>query len=206
MRAAHRAPFRPRGSRVTFGHWGDGVYSPKWTSTTYTLLHLLWLGLPPRHPAALRGCERLWEWQARWRVPETCIAAILVRLTSSHGYGAAGLDRVAEDLLDQQLADGGWNCHTRTDKTKHGSFHTSIQVLEALDAYTSAGGGGRCNRVAVARPRVLPRAPAVPVAPHRSCGHPREYPFSRFSRVALRRASRTRALLPGRYTAGRAVG
>ena len=49
------------------GHWGGGVYSPKWTSTTYTLLHLLWLGLPPRHPAALRGCERLWEWQARWR-------------------------------------------------------------------------------------------------------------------------------------------
>ena len=52
------------------GHWGGGVYSPKWTSTTYTLLHLLWLGLPPRHPAALRGCERLWDWQARWRVPE----------------------------------------------------------------------------------------------------------------------------------------
>ena len=41
------------------GQWGGGVYSPKWTSTTYTLLHLLWLGLPPQHPAALRGCERL---------------------------------------------------------------------------------------------------------------------------------------------------
>src|SRR5439155_6907177 len=40
------------------GGWGDGVYSPKWTSTTYTLLRLLWLGLPPGHSAALRGCER----------------------------------------------------------------------------------------------------------------------------------------------------
>jgi hypothetical protein len=122
------------------GHWGGGVYSPKWTSTTYTLLHLLWLGLPPRHPAALRGCERLWEWQARWRVPETCIVSILVRLTSYHGYEAARLDDLVAYLIDQQLADGGWNCATRTDKSKHSSFHTSIQALEALDAYRSGGG------------------------------------------------------------------
>ena len=122
------------------GHWGGGIYSPKWTSTTYTLLHLLWLGLPPRHPAALRGCERLWEWQARWRGPETCIVSILVRLTSYHGYEAARLDDLVAYLIDQQLADGGWNCATRTDKSKHSSFHTSIQALEALDAYTSRGG------------------------------------------------------------------
>jgi hypothetical protein len=122
------------------GGWGGGVYSPKWTSTTYTLLRLLWLGLPPGHPSAVRGCERLWEWRARWRVPETCIVAILVRLASAHRYHADGLDSMVEYLLDQQLADGGWNCATRTDKGKHSSFHTSIQALEALDAYTRAGG------------------------------------------------------------------
>lgn len=122
------------------GGWGDGVYSPKWTSTTYTLLHLLWLGLPPGHPAALRGCELLWTWRSRWRVPETCIVSMLVRLTSYHAYDAAGLDDLVADLLDQQLDDGGWNCATRTDKTKHSSFHTSIQALEALEAYAEAGG------------------------------------------------------------------
>jgi hypothetical protein len=122
------------------GNWGGGIYSPKWTSTTYTLLHLLWLGLPPGHPAALRGCERLWDWQARWRVPETCIVSILVRLTSTFGYETARLDGMADYLLDQQLADGGWNCATRTDKSKHSSFHTSIQTLEALDAYTRSVG------------------------------------------------------------------
>ncbi|MGH3354685.1 MAG: hypothetical protein ACRDOJ_02245 [Nocardioidaceae bacterium] len=127
------------------GGWGGGVYSPKWTSTTYTLLHLLWLGLPSGHPAALRGCERLWEWQARWRVPETCVVGILVRLTSSHGYDAIRLDGIVEYLLDQQLADGGWNCATRTDKNKHSSFHTSIQALEALDAYTETGGRVRTS-------------------------------------------------------------
>lgn len=123
------------------GGWGGGVYSPKWTSTTYTLLHLLWLGLPPGHPVALRGCELLWRWQARWRVPETCTASMLVRLTSYFAYDASRLEEVVVDLLDQQLADGGWNCATRTDKQKHGSFHTSIQALEALDAYDRAGGG-----------------------------------------------------------------
>ena len=122
------------------GGWGGGVYAPKWTSTTYTLLRLMWLGLPARHPAALRGCERLWEWQARWRVPETCVVAILIRLTSMHGYAASRLDTMVEYLLDQQLADGGWNCATRHDKGKHSSFHTSIQALEGLEAYAGAGG------------------------------------------------------------------
>lgn len=122
------------------GGWGGGVYSPKWISTTYTLLRLLWLGLPSGHPAALRGCEQLWRWQARWRVPETCIVAILARLIIVHGYDAADVDKLVAHLLDQQLADGGWNCATLTDKNKHSSFHTSIQTLEALQAYEKAGG------------------------------------------------------------------
>jgi len=123
------------------GGWGDGVYSPKWTSTTYTLLRLLWLGLPPRHPAALKGLERLWEWQARWRTPETCIAGMVVRLTSYFRYDEPRLDDVVDHLLASQLDDGGWNCAARPgEKNKHSSFHTSVMALEALDAYGRAGG------------------------------------------------------------------
>jgi len=124
------------------GGWGEGVYSPKWTSTTYTLLHLLWLGLPAKHAAVLRGCERLWEWQKGWRAPETCVAGILVRLTSAFRYDAERLDGLVEHLVGEQLDDGGWNCKSRGDKGMHGSFHTSIQALEALDAYRRAGQGG----------------------------------------------------------------
>ena len=123
------------------GGWGDGVYSPKWTSTTYTLLRLLWLGLPARHPAALKGCERLWEWQARWRAPEACVVGMAVRLTSYFGYDAPRLDGVVDYLLANQLNDGGWNCSARHgEKSKHSSFHTSVMALEALDAYEHAGG------------------------------------------------------------------
>src|SRR5262245_214166 len=109
------------------GGWGDGVYSPKWTSTTYTLLHLMWLGLMPGHHAVLRGCAQVWDWQSRWRKPETCVVSILVRLTSAFGYADSGLDGLVKYLLDEQLSDGGWNCHSRGDKAKHSSFHTSIQ-------------------------------------------------------------------------------
>jgi hypothetical protein len=122
------------------GGWGEGDYSPKWTSTTYTMLHLLWLGLPARHAAALRGCERLWEWQRRWRAPETCIAGILIRLTSAFRYDAERLDELVGHLVGEQLDDGGWNCKSRGDKAMHSSFHTSILALEALDAYRRADG------------------------------------------------------------------
>lgn len=122
------------------GGWGRGVYSPKWTSTTYTLLHLMWLGVPAGNPATHRGLDQVWAWQRGWRVPETCITAIVVRLTCSFGYPAERLDALVADLLEQQQHDGGWNCATRTDRGKHSSFHTSIQALEALLAYQQADG------------------------------------------------------------------
>lgn len=43
------------------GRWGGGLYSPKWTSTTYTMLLLWRLGLMPGNPRALNGCKLLLE-------------------------------------------------------------------------------------------------------------------------------------------------
>ncbi|MEU5261943.1 hypothetical protein [Amycolatopsis sp. NPDC021455] len=132
------------------GLWSGGLYSPKWTSTTYTLLQLHWLGLPAGDDRALAGCRRLWD-GARWfgggltlaktvRQPETCITAMLVLLAASFGLCD---DRVAPAvgwLLGEQLADGGWNCRTIRTGSSHGSFHTSISVLDALLEYQRGGG------------------------------------------------------------------
>lgn len=41
------------------GSWGGGLYTPKWTSTTYTMLLLRSFGLPARNPAALVGAGLL---------------------------------------------------------------------------------------------------------------------------------------------------
>lgn len=132
------------------GRWSGGLYSPKWTSTTYTLLLLHWLGLPSGHPAAEAGCRLLWD-EATWyaggltlartiREPEACITAMLVLLASSFGTRDARCDDAVGWLLDEQLADGGWNCASVRTGSRHGSFHTSISVLDALVAYRASGG------------------------------------------------------------------
>ena len=132
------------------GGWAGALYSPKWTSTTYTLLLLERLGLPADNVQAGSGCRLLWT-NARWfdggltfaksiREPETCITAMLVKLASAFEYDDSRLDPTVEWLLGQQLDDGGWNCESIRSGSTHGSFHTSISALEALDAYRRAGG------------------------------------------------------------------
>lgn len=132
------------------GRWGGALYSPKWTSTTYTLLLLQRLGLAPGNAQALRGCRAVWggarefggglTLAATIRQPETCITGMLVLLAASFGHPDARLPSVIEWLLRQQLADGGWNCESIRSGSDHGSFHTTITVLEALTAYRAAGG------------------------------------------------------------------
>jgi hypothetical protein len=132
------------------GRWAGALYSPKWTSTTYTLLLLHWLGLPPGNAQALAGCRVLWDGASWWgggltlaksiREPETCITGMLVLLASSFGHRDERVEGAVSWLLSQQLADGGWNCETVRRGSRHGSFHTSITVLDALTAYTEGGG------------------------------------------------------------------
>src|SRR5450631_2852775 len=139
------------GAQSADGRWADALYSPKWTSTTYTLLLLHWLGLPRGHPRAVAGCRQLWD-GARFfdggltltksiHRPETCITAMLILLASSFGLDEVRLDPAVRWLSDQQLAYGGWNCQSLRSGSLHGSFNTSISALDALLQYQQAGGG-----------------------------------------------------------------
>jgi len=132
------------------GLWAGALYSPKWTSTTYTLLLLHWLGLPRGNEQALAGCRRLWD-GARFydgglnlartiREPETCITGMLVLLGAGFGLPEDRLDPTVDWLLGQQLPDGGWNCEAIRSGSRHGSFNTSVTVLDALLTYERAGG------------------------------------------------------------------
>lgn len=132
------------------GGWAASLYSPKWTSTTYSLLLLERLGLPHGDSRALAGCRRLWD-SATWYgngltfaksilQAETCITGMMVLLAARFGLDEPRLDSTVRWLLGQQLADGGWNCESLRCGSQHGSFHTSITVLEALFAYEQAGG------------------------------------------------------------------
>lgn len=124
------------------GKWGGGLYTPKWTSTNYTLLQLRRLGLEPSNARAIAGGQVLLD-QASWvdgglsywathDIPERCVNGMALSITSYFEVDDPRIDDIAEMLLRSQVADGGWNCRDYQGDTEHSSFHTTISVLEGL--------------------------------------------------------------------------
>jgi hypothetical protein len=120
-----------------------GLYSPKWISTTYTMLLLRDLGLSPANPQAKKACALLLDEGLQadgginygwWGVSETCVTGMVLSVLSYFEYDNARVDTVADHLLAQQMPDGGWNCRRRHGAT-HSSVHTTISALEGLRFY-----------------------------------------------------------------------
>ena len=135
------------------GGWGGGLYSPKWVSTTYTLLDLRALGLPGSNAAARRGTRLLLDgmlgdpdssrFEQRLVRLDLCIAGMLLSLGSYFGGRDARLEMLAAHVLRQQMDDGGWNCNrTKPRGAVHGSFHTTFNVLDGLQDYLEPGRSG----------------------------------------------------------------
>jgi hypothetical protein len=142
---------REAGGRSSDG----GLYSPKWISTTYTMLTLRDFGLAPSHPGAKRACALLlaeglqrdggvsYGTWARWtRQGETCITGMVLSILSYFEYDDARLETIARHLVDEQMPDGGWNCRRPRGAT-HSSVHTTISVLEGMRFYELFRGGHR---------------------------------------------------------------
>jgi hypothetical protein len=129
-----------------------GLYSPKWTSTTYTTLLLRDFGLTANNRPARKACRLLLNggmqrdgginygvW-AKWtRRSETCVTGMVLSVLAYFEYDDARLDTIAKHLLEQQMPDGGWNCR-RPDGATHASVHTTISVLEGLRQYELLAG------------------------------------------------------------------
>ena len=117
-----------------------GLYHPKWTSTTYTMLLLRDLGLAPNNRQARKACRLLLDrgiqkdgglnygWRGR---SETCITGMLLSILSYFRYDDVRLTTIANHLRQAQMSDGGWNCRRPLGAT-HASMHTTISVLEGL--------------------------------------------------------------------------
>jgi hypothetical protein len=120
-----------------------GLYSPKWISTTYTMLLLRDFGLPATNRQARRACALLLDQGLQrdgginygwWGQSETCVTGMVLSILSFFACDDDRLDTVAGHLLEQQMPDGGWNCRRRLGAT-HASVHTTISVLEGLRHY-----------------------------------------------------------------------
>lgn len=129
--------------------WGQGLYTPKWTSTNYTLLLLRRLGLDHNNKQAQAGCRRLlddaeWDeggvsyWSGRM-LAERCVNGMVLSVGAYFRIDDPRVDSIAELLINVPMADGGWNCEDYRGAT-HSSFHTTISVLEGLLEWKRASG------------------------------------------------------------------
>ena len=121
----------------------DGLYHPKWISTTYTMLLLRDFGLSADNRQGRKACRLLLDRGLRrdgginygpWGVSETCVTGMILSILSYFHYEDDRVDLVADHLLEQQMPDGGWNCRRRFGAT-HSSVNTTISALEGLRLY-----------------------------------------------------------------------
>jgi hypothetical protein len=139
----------PRGTWAAGQSSDDGLYSPKWISTTYTMLLLRDFGLAPSNRQVRKACRMLLERGLQrdggmnygWSQSETCVTGMGLSVLSYFEHDDDRLDHVARHLLDQQMPDGGWNCRRRRGAT-HASVHTTISALEGLRDYERHRGRG----------------------------------------------------------------
>ena len=135
------------------GRWAGAAWNRGWDSTMHVLTLLREMGLDPGSDAARRALTRVRD-GVTWKgcgpaeadrnpffagETEPCING---QVAAAGGYFRQDVSALIDRLLDEQLADGGWNCDAPGASTRS-SFNTTICVLEALLECERAGAGDR---------------------------------------------------------------
>jgi hypothetical protein len=130
-------------SQSARGQWGGGE-DRGWLTTVHTLTLLKDLGADPEARKVRRAVDRVRKhiaWHQLDGRPyfdgetEPCING---RILATGAYFGEPSKRLLDQLLGEQLPDGGWNCEA--PKSKCSSFHSTICVLEGLLEYEKACG------------------------------------------------------------------
>jgi hypothetical protein len=127
------------------GIWGNGMYSPKWISTHYTLLQLKEMGFPGTHPDFAASSKLLLGgmWCNKGEVKrhyylDLCVAAMILGICSYSLITSEKLEEIVDYILAKQFDDGGWNCAWHREAQKS-SLHTTLTILEAFRDYEACG-------------------------------------------------------------------
>ncbi|PYV58584.1 MAG: hypothetical protein DMG91_03855 [Acidobacteria bacterium] len=124
------------------GTWGGSKEDERLLITFYTLVVLKDLGLEPSSKQARKMIARVEKLRFKWHnnraffdgETEPCING---RILALGAYFKTPNHALANQLLSEQLQDGGWNCEA--PQSRRSSFHTTICVLEGLLEYQRAG-------------------------------------------------------------------
>ncbi len=131
--------------------WGNGIYSPKWISTTYTMLDIKNFYVNPMQnfyqKAANLLLDKLWiERDLKKDVLDLCICGMLLNLCCYGSIKSTALNEIVETLIDYHMKDGAWNCDLNRHP-HHSSLHTTINVLEGFLEYEVNGYTYRLDEV-----------------------------------------------------------
>jgi hypothetical protein len=130
--------------QIPTGNWGGPNEDPGLLFTFYTLVVLKDLGLDPASKQARTMVDRvdknlIFKYHGNRRFfhgeVEPCING---RILGVGAYFKKPNEALLNQLLSEQLEDGGWNCEA--PKSRVSSFHTTICVLEGLLEYERAVG------------------------------------------------------------------
>lgn len=129
-------------------HFGNGFYSPKWTSTHYTLLDLKNLNMDVTYNVKKVIINILEELKAEdgginpagsITVSDVCINGMLLNYMCYFGVNKKEIESIIDFIINQQMVDGGFNCRKNRSGTKHSSLHSTISVLEGIQTYKIKG-------------------------------------------------------------------
>ena len=139
------------------GGWGERYYQPKWLSTHYTLIELMRLGMPPDTPepvnAAADAVDRFLDGDGGFHcfgtpgTTDTCVTGMFLETASYFGVPEEALTNMADFLIGEVMADGGWNCRTARSGAVHSSVHTTISCLEGFRGFRARCPGYRSDEV-----------------------------------------------------------
>jgi hypothetical protein len=130
-------------SQSVRGHWGTGG-DKGGLITVHTLTLLKDLGADPEAQRVRRAIDRVrkhvtWhQFDGRPYFDGETEPCINERILATGAYFGEPSKRLLDQLLREQLGDGGWNCEA--PKSKCSSFHSTICVLEGLLEYEKVCG------------------------------------------------------------------
>ncbi len=149
LRRQGRKGFWERHAPRNITEWVNFLYYPKYGSTNWRALVLADLGLDATDPRIRKIADLVFEYKLRLSSPfnfyyeEACVVGNTARMLARFGYADDVRVRKLYDwLIEDQRADGGWNC-------SHGTPGT-LDVWEPLAAFAALPRSKRSSRMEVA--------------------------------------------------------
>jgi hypothetical protein len=131
------------------GHWGIKYYQPKWTSTHYTLLDLKNLGIF----CDISSIRDIIHWVLKnikspdggilpignLQLSDVCLNGMFLNFASYFKAEKSELKSIVDCILNQRMADGGFNCQSNRSGAVHSSLHSTTSVVEGISEYLKSG-------------------------------------------------------------------